>query len=398
MEQLLFINTDMCPGGIEVSLLNLLKRINYTKYAVRLALLSDNLSFVSEIPEQVKVQICSRSQAFYRTTLGGKIYKIIQRLLKKNQRLFYEKVVLHFLRPLEEWLYVLAVEKELKKCDMEKVIAYRHGITMKIAERLAHHPDLFFYHVSGVEFNRDIEKQMKSSKKVITVSDEQRRAVMMAFSNIPPAKIHILPNIVDIEGIREKSKQKLDCAYFPCTEGKIIIGTCGRLVKDKGFDFLLKAMSILKKHGREVVLLIVGGADGTRYDRHLKRLTIELELIEGEDVVFAGWQTNPYPLMRMMDIYIQPSRVESYGITIREAQILGLPVISTRTHGGVTLVKNNETGIICDFTIEALVTSMERLIACLKERKRLAENCQHTDFDIENQHTLEIFYKLLNTN
>lgn len=39
---------------------------------------------------------------------------------------------------------------------------------------------------------------------------------------------------------------------------------------------------------------------------------------------------NPYPYIKACDIYVQPSRYEGKAVTVREAQILGKPVVITR--------------------------------------------------------------------
>ena len=46
-------------------------------------------------------------------------------------------------------------------------------------------------------------------------------------------------------------------------------------------------------------------------------------------VIILGKKDNPYPYMRACDLYVQPSRYEGKAVTVREAQLLGKPVVIT---------------------------------------------------------------------
>lgn len=48
-----------------------------------------------------------------------------------------------------------------------------------------------------------------------------------------------------------------------------------------------------------------------------------------ERVIILGKKDNPYPYMRACDLYVQPSRYEGKAVTVREAQLLGKPVVIT---------------------------------------------------------------------
>lgn len=66
----------------------------------------------------------------------------------------------------------------------------------------------------------------------------------------------------------------------------------------------------------------------------------------GENIVFTGVQTNPYPFFRTADIYVQPSECEALPGTIVEALVIGKPAISTKTYGALKLIKNGKNGLL----------------------------------------------------
>jgi glycosyltransferase involved in cell wall biosynthesis len=61
-------------------------------------------------------------------------------------------------------------------------------------------------------------------------------------------------------------------------------------------------------------------------------------------VRMVGMRENPYPYIRRADLYVQPSRVESFGLTICEALLLGRQVIATDTDGARELLEQAGLG------------------------------------------------------
>ena len=54
-QKILFINGHLNAGGVERSLVDILKHMDYTKYAVDLLLLEDTGDYASELPPEVNV-------------------------------------------------------------------------------------------------------------------------------------------------------------------------------------------------------------------------------------------------------------------------------------------------------------------------------------------------------
>lgn len=82
-----------------------------------------------------------------------------------------------------------------------------------------------------------------------------------------------------------------------------------------------------------------------------------------EHVITVGMQSNPYPYIWQADLYVQPSRVESFGLTIMEALILGKNVISTATLGASEILVEREFGVLCDEDASAIAEAVESCLA-----------------------------------
>jgi len=106
-------------------------------------------------------------------------------------------------------------------------------------------------------------------------------------------------------------------------------------------------------------------------------------------------QSNPYPYIRCADLYVQPSRFEAFGLTIREAQVLAVPVLSTRTDGSAELISDGETGLLCESDADSIAAAIIRLYNAPKLRESIQAELQNHDFERDNSAILKQLYSLL---
>lgn len=125
----------------------------------------------------------------------------------------------------------------------------------------------------------------------------------------------------------------------------IVLGV-GRLIKRKGFDDVIRALSLIDDDS--VKLLLVGEGEVLG---ELKTMVVDLGLTDR--VFFSGRVDTPIPYYLASNIFVMPSRyllqtgdVEGLGIVFLEAQFFGLPVIGTRSGGIIEAIKENETGFL----------------------------------------------------
>jgi len=114
----------------------------------------------------------------------------------------------------------------------------------------------------------------------------------------------------------------------------------GRLVKRKGFEYLIRSLKYLDAN---IHLLIVGdGPERTPLEAEAK----DLEL--ANRVTFLGniSEKEKFQYLQDSDLYVLSSLHEGFGIVIQEAMQVGLPVVSTNHGGQVDLIKNGENGYL----------------------------------------------------
>lgn len=123
-----------------------------------------------------------------------------------------------------------------------------------------------------------------------------------------------------------------------------IIGTIGRLVKEKGYLDLFEAFKMVLEELPETLLLIIGPREPEKKDR-LNHTIIKKFGIK-KNVVFLGERVDVDELYPLMDIFVLASHREGFPRTIIESSAMAKPVIATNIRGCREAVKDGKTGIL----------------------------------------------------
>lgn len=139
---------------------------------------------------------------------------------------------------------------------------------------------------------------------------------------------------------------------------KYIVGM-GRIIKQKGFDLLIKSFSLIEKNNPDLRLVIIG--DGSQLN-NLKDYSYSVGI--SDKIIFHGNMTNPFPVLKQCQIFVLSSRWEAFGNVIIEAMSLGLPVICFDIPGGPREIINHKVNglLVKSGNIEALAKGIDKLI------------------------------------
>ena len=159
----------------------------------------------------------------------------------------------------------------------------------------------------------------------------------------------------------------------------------GRFAPEKGHERLMQAFHTYAQTHDNAYLMIMGGYSLNNGYQKLLALAEELNL--SDRVILLENVSNPYPIIKKCSYFVLSSFYEGFGLVLAEADILGLPVISTDIpgprgfmleHGG-TLVDNSEEGLLRGMELlhDGKVPMLE------------------IDYDIYNQLAVEEFESLL---
>jgi glycosyltransferase involved in cell wall biosynthesis len=254
---------------------------------------------------------------------------------------------------------------------------------------------------------------VRKSDAIILPGTKQKECVI--YLGASPSKVFLMPNASNIsqhplegqEGIPERgtsSDQPVDKANlyheYPSFKGKKIVLFVGRLVKQKGVEYLLSAFSTLKKDISDVVLVVIGKGD---HEAELKKLAEDLHI--DKDVYFRGHVDND--LLKNYygpsDLCVVPSitheMVDAWAFVVNEAMYYGNPVIATDAVGSaVDMIQDGINGfIVPERDSTALYNSMKLILSHDELREKMGKSSKEiveTNFSYKNM--VEGFQKAIN--
>jgi glycosyltransferase involved in cell wall biosynthesis/predicted metal-dependent phosphoesterase TrpH len=151
---------------------------------------------------------------------------------------------------------------------------------------------------------------------------------------------------------RSSSSETIDVLY------------AGRVTREKGADLLAETFLRARERDPRLRLVLVGG--GPEEQRLRERV--------GEHAEFRGWLDGS-ELARAYadaDIFLFPSRTDTFGQVVLEAQASGLPVVAVAEGGPLSLIEHRSSGLLCVPEARVLADAVSELAASPQLRERLA--------------------------
>lgn len=204
------------------------------------------------------------------------------------------------------------------------------------------------------------------------------------FSLMPPGlALGNLPAKLESQIFLGLNPERLQCAYI------------GRVTNIKRPDRFLDLVREVKLRGIHLDFFIAGDGELLSYCR--ERITQE-EL----PVKILGWQGEIERVLVSADILVLTSDNEGTPLSLIQAGMAGLPVVSTSVGSVPEIVLDGVTGIITNLSVRDLADAIERLFHDKSLRTKLGGSGQ--EFTLENfslnrlVHDHEVLYKVLHSN
>lgn len=244
-------------------------------------------------------------------------------------------------------------------------------------------------HTDYTKMDTDVELDLEMWRKldyIVAVSEECKNTFLKKYPNLNK-DILVIENITSPKIIKNLSNEKVD--DFDVNENIFKLLSVGRYSEQKGFDNAIKALRILHDRGyKDIKWYIIGyGGEEELYKKLIAENNLE------DSFILLGKKINPYPYMKLCDLYVQPSRYEGKAVTVGEARILGKPVIITNYPTAKSQLKNGFDGYITELSIEGIANGIEKLYNDQNLRKRLAYNCSNNDYS--NKFELDKLYEII---
>lgn len=351
MRKVLFINGHLNTGGVERSLVDVLKHMDYKKYAVDLLLLEDTGDYASELPSEVHVLFRDIHHTY------GSFASSIRRCIAAHDWMCLR---LRFLFLLRKFFGACALKRAatilLGKHHYDCVIGFRPGICSDLAAYSVQTDRKTTWWHHG-EFNVDRAAYGDMCSKMDAVAVVSQSCKEMLQGQLPELadKLACIPNMLDTEAIEQKAVNS------PYTGDLLHIVSVGRLAPEKHFENIIPIAKTLRAMSTDFVWHIVG--DGSEHAR-LESLIAENDL--KDHVILEGSKANPYSYMKYADLFVHPSYIESQGLTVLEAMALGVPCVVTKSLGPCEFIEDGVNGLLTEQSPESLA---EEVLAILNDKK-----------------------------
>ncbi len=182
-------------------------------------------------------------------------------------------------------------------------------------------------------------------------------------------RIIIVPNGIDLSQFGDLPVRGQFRSKHNIPENVRLILTLGRIHKIKGIDLLVTSFSqICRKTGN--VRLVIAGPDGGS----LSQIREQVHELQIEDrVLFTGPLYDKEKLEAYIDsdIFVFPSRYDSFGNTLLEAWMCGLPVIVSTNCCVSSVIKNSNTGIVVGLDPSQITEQIINLLNDDENRRKL---------------------------
>ena len=390
-KKILIASYDLEIGGVERSLISMLNNFDYKRYDVDLLLYNHSGEFMPLILKDVKLLPENTKYKSIRLGIGtlikaGEYNLAFQRLrakygyeYRKDKSLddtYQMQLMWKYCNP-----YFPKVEEEY---DVAISYLWPHNF---VAEKVRAKKKIAWIHTdySNISPDRNIDLEVWDKFDSIVGVSEKCVATFLKLYPSLKKKCVVVENITSPEFIRKMSEEQVSEEF---EKDKFNLLTVARFSHAKGIDQGVEAIKLLRDRGIDnIKWYIVGyGGDENKIRELITRYSLE-DMIE-----ILGKKDNPYPYMKMCDLYMQPSRYEGKAVTVVEAQILAKPVLITNYPTAHSQVVDRVDGEICELSIEGIANGVEKFYRDRDFLERYRSNCESRNY--KNKEELKKLYKV----
>ena len=346
---ILYVVTSLDVGGTQKMLYETIKNMDRDKYQIVVCSLKKG-GIYGKILSDLDIKIISLKMNNRSGLLN--IFIFIPSVLKLSKIIHKEKIDI-----VHSWLFQANIISRIsaRLAGVNRVIS-----SVRVMEQ-------------EKKWQLFIERITSNLCKKIIVNSRALKNFLLEKNVADSEKIEVIYNGIEVS---ENSDKRNIFKELGLKENEKIIGTVGRLHKQKGIEYFLEsAKIILPSVGFSLKFIIVGdGPERKKLESKARRLGIKNE------VLFTGIREDAINLISIMDIFVLPSLWEGTPNVVLEAMLWGKPVISTEVGGVPELIENQVDGILvkpgnpvalADAVLQALKNERESIQMGIRAKEKV---------------------------
>lgn len=343
-KKILFLTVNLSGGGAEKVLIDILRNLDEKRYDVTLCTLFNQGVYLGDLPDFVR----------YRT--------VIKKPNKIKNALFWRLV--KYLPP--RWTYRLFL-----RGTYDTEIAFLEGLPTILLSKSPCKNKIAWVHTDLQSFNwvsfyyrsdRHLSDSYQQYNNVVFVSKQAKASYEEQFG--PLDRGIVIYNPIDKAAILQRSEE-----FVPDQDPAVpVVCGVGRLIPIKGFRRLLNVHKRLIDEGVAHKLWLLGtGPEEQPIRDFIRENGLE------DSVTLWGFQKNPYPFVKRADLFVCPSVMEGYPLSVGEALSLKKPIVATNCTGPTELLNNGTFGVLTENSEDGLYDALRCLLTDEEQRKKLKE-------------------------
>ena len=301
-KRIAFFQEDLGPGGIQKSLFNLLRNLDYDRVDADLFLFEEGCFYEGGLPEKLNVHVVERPPRI----CSFLPFQAARSVWHPDWDAYGEYDLAADFNSYQFACAAGALGVNAKK----RFMWIHNNVEIKLRNEWKYRVLWHFFRGKFPCFDGFVPVSPALQEPFMRLSGQK------------DAEYHVIANFIDVEEIRQKQAEATPA--FPVDESAVNFVALGRLCHQKGYDIMIPLFARCCRQREDIFLYIIG--DGP--DREM--LTQLAEQEAPGRIHFFGQQSNPYAIMDKMDAFLSTSRYEGQPLNIEEAKVIGLPLYCTK--------------------------------------------------------------------
>ncbi len=381
-KKILFVIPSFKIGGIENALINMLEYFDYDKFDVYAFVFHYDEEQIKRVDPRVKILRGSALLNLTAMTMtdaknAGLFPAIVRAIMAVLCKYIGAKPVFSF---------IFQFEKKIK--DMDIAISYSnnvntnstyYGSNLFVLKKVEANKKMAWLHVDYEAMNMNTainNNEYRAFDEVIAVS----KAVKELFLKYNPSmkdKTHVIYNVLPKSGYGKLIEKT-------SSDEKVIL-TVGRLDPNKNQLQCLAIADRLRSDDLKFKWLLVGdGEQKNEVQDSITRMNLQ------DYVEITGYTLDVNQYLQQADLFVSTSLSESYGMSIVEAQAVGLPVVVKDYPAAKEIVDGTNGILVQDY--DEMYSQIKRLLTDDEAYTKLKNNTRVLQNDEEN---MQVLYEMI---